>query len=84
MAVLARVWRLVIGLTGGGVTGLAAGASRTATAYERMLEGSAPSDLLVLDPGLLNAADRIDLDDSGGDARGRDRGPAHGPVRLRR
>ena len=46
----------------GGVTGLASGASRTATAYERMLEGSAPSDLLVLDPGALNPADRIDLD----------------------
>jgi len=60
-----RAWlglALVIGLAGGGVTGLAAGARRTATAYERMLVRSAPSDLLVLDTSALNSAGRIDLD----------------------
>ncbi len=59
-----RAWlglALVIGLTGGLVTGLAAGAHRTATAYERLLVESAPSDVLVLDAGVLDPGARVDL-----------------------
>jgi len=54
-AELRRRWRgwlglaLLIGLVGGLVTGVAAGARRTDTAYERLQDRSAPADLLVLD-----------------------------------
>jgi ABC-type lipoprotein release transport system permease subunit len=52
---------LVIGLAGGGVTALAAGARRTESVYERFLARSAPSDLLVLDSSELNPEAQVDL-----------------------
>jgi len=52
---------LLIGLVGGLVTALAAGARRTETAYERLQQRSAPADLLVLDTDLLNPEARLDL-----------------------
>ncbi len=65
---LRRRWRawlglaLLIGLVGGAVTGLAAGARRTETVYSRFLARSAPSDLLVLDTSALNPEAQVDLE----------------------
>ena len=62
-----RAWlglALLIGLLGGLVTGLAAGARRTETAYQRLQEQSAPADLLVLDTTLLTPELGIDLDEA--------------------
>lgn len=55
---------LLIGLVGGLVTGLAAGARRTETAYQRLQEHSAPADLLVLDTSLLTPGTGIDLEEA--------------------
>jgi putative ABC transport system permease protein len=63
-----RRWRawlglaVLIGLVGGAVTGLAAGARRTDSVYGRFLARSAPSDLLVLDTSALNPEAQIDLE----------------------
>ena len=64
---LRRRWRawlglaVLIGVVGGAVTGLAAGARRTETVYGRFLARSAPSDLLVLDTSALNPESQLDL-----------------------
>lgn len=69
-AELRRRWRawlglaLLIGLVGGLVTALAAGARRTETAYERLQDKSEPAAVLVLDTSLLNPEARVDLDEA--------------------
>lgn len=62
-----RRWRtwlalgLMVGVAGGAVTGLAAGALRTQSVYERFLARSAPSDFLVIDNSTFNPGARVDL-----------------------
>jgi len=63
-----RRWRswlglaVLVGVVGGLVTGIAAGARRTETAYDRLQQQSRAADLLVLDTSLLNPEARVDLD----------------------
>ena len=62
-----RAWlglAMLIGLLGGLVTGLAAGARRTETAYQRLQQQSVPADLLVLDTSLLSPGSGADLEEA--------------------
>ena len=67
---LRRRWRgwvalaVLIGVIGGLVTALSAGARRTETAFERLQGQSAPADLLVLDTALIAPEERVDLDEA--------------------
>lgn len=69
-AELRRRWRgwvgmaVLIGLVGGIVTALAAGARRTETAYERLQQQNAPAAVLVIDTSLVNPAARVDLNEA--------------------